>query len=64
MKKERGVSVKVSEDFYRMMERIRLNLKLQHNIKINSHTKLTQLLAKNKNLLNKQWINQIKNGII
>lgn len=64
MIKDRGVSIKVSEDFYRMMEKTRLNLINRYQIKISSHIKLTKLMAQNINLFkNKQWINQIKNGI-
>jgi hypothetical protein len=43
--KDRGVSVKVSSDFYRMMERTRMNLKSK-GINVKSHVKLTQAWSK------------------
>jgi len=61
MKKEKGVSMKVSEDFYRMVERTRLQLKNKYKIKISSHIKLTKMMAKNKGLFkNKNWIKEVK----
>lgn len=61
MKSEKGVSVKVADDFYRMMERIRIQLRNKHNIRVKSHVKLTKLMAKNyKVFQNKKWIDQIK----
>lgn len=59
--KTKGVSVKVSENFYRMMEGIRINLNNQYKIKVSSHVKLTDMMARNKGLFkNKKWINQIR----
>lgn len=62
MKKNKGVSAKIHEDFYRKMESLRLQLKIKHNINVKSHTQLTGLLAKNQGLFknNKKWINKIK----
>lgn len=62
--KERGISAKVAPDFYRMMERMRIQLKNHHGIKVRSHTQLTKLISKNNNLMNQKWINQIKKGVI
>lgn len=59
--KDRGVSVKVSRDFYKMMERVRLNLNNKYKIKVSSHVKLTNIISKNPSLFqNKQWIKQVK----
>lgn len=64
-RKDRGVSVKVSEDFYKLLEKTRYNLKNQHKINIKSHVELTRLLSKNNKILNnKSWIKAIKNGKI
>jgi len=61
MRKEKGVSIKVSEDFYRTMERMRLKLNNKYNIKVSSHIKLTKMLAKNKKMFeNKDWIRRMK----
>ena len=59
--KNRGVSVKVSESFYRMMQGIRLNLNNKHKIKVSSDIKLTDMMARNKGLFkNKRWIQSVK----
>ena len=50
--KDRGVSVKVSSDFYRMMEQTRVRMKNRYGVNIKSHIKLTQLWSKNPKLFN------------
>lgn len=61
MRKDKGVSVKVSEDFYRKMEALRLQLRNKHKIKVSSHIKLTKMLAQNKGLFqNKSWLAQMR----
>ena len=49
--KIKGVSTRVSEDFYRMMERMRYQLKVKNGLKIKSHTQLTQMIATNPKML-------------
>lgn len=59
--KDKGVSIKVSENFYRMMERTRLNLKNKYGLKVGSHVKLTEMFSKNPKLFsNRKWIKQIQ----
>jgi hypothetical protein len=61
VRKDKGVSAKVGSDFYRMMERVRLNLRNQHGIKISSDIKLTNMWARNPQMfINKKLIGQIK----
>lgn len=62
--KDKGVSVKVSIDFYRLMERMRLQLNNKYKIKVSSHVKLTKMMAQNKGLLNRKSIRRMQNGII
>lgn len=61
MKKEKGISVKVSKDFYKMMEQTRNYLSSKHKLKISSHVKLTKLMARKKGIfMNKDWAKEIK----
>ena len=59
--KRRSVSIKVDEDFYRMMEKVRLQFKIKYGIKINSQQKLTRVWSKNPSIFSdKKWIKELK----
>jgi len=54
--KIRGVTIQVSENFYRMIERLRYEIKRKNKVKINSHKQISELIAKNMKINNlKNW---------
>lgn len=59
MRKERGISAKISEDYYRMMERTRHVLR-KNGVKVNSQVKLTKMMSLNPPYQNKKWIQEVK----
>lgn len=61
MKKKKPVQVNVDENFYRMMERARIEFKRKYGIKIKSQQAMTNLWSKNPSIFtNKTWIKYLK----
>lgn len=59
--KDRGISLRASAEYYRMLEKTRMVLKNKHGIKVGGHVKLTKLMSLAPPLYNnKQWIKQVK----
>jgi len=59
--REKGVSAKVSSNYYRLMEKTRLVLKNKYKINVKSHVKLTEMMTLAPPLYaNKQWIKKIR----
>lgn len=60
-KKKNGVTMKVADDFYKLVQRSRLQLKLKHGIKIKSDVEFTNYLSKKPAMFsNKSFIKSVK----
>lgn len=61
--RDKGVSVIVSQNFYRYMERLRIEHKLKTKKSIRSHRELTEMMVKNpRKFVNKNWVKRKGNG--